>query len=187
MFESRITHMVHSILQDHIGEGDLAIDATVGNGHDTEFLAEAVGDMGHVYGFDIQDMAIEATGRKLNERNLGHRVTLIKDSHAKVKDYVKAPVKLAMFNLGYLPKGDKEIITKPTSTIGAIEGILDLMGEESVMAIVAYYGHVGGMEEKDAVRAYIQGLEHRQYDVISIQYENRKNNAPIIYLVRKKH
>ena len=38
----------------HLKEGDVCVDFTMGNGHDTEFLSKTVGEKGHVYAFDIQ-------------------------------------------------------------------------------------------------------------------------------------
>ncbi|MCT4544115.1 MAG: methyltransferase domain-containing protein [Vallitalea sp.] len=186
MFEPRITDTVQGIIKDYIYEGDVVIDATVGNGFDTVFLAEQVGENGEVYGFDIQDIAIEQTKIRLNQRKLMDRVTLIKDSHENINKYVKSSVKAAMFNLGYLPKGDKKIITKPESTIKSIEQIIDMLESNGLISIISYYGHEGGKEEKDVVELYLGELNNKKYDVITVKYENRKMNAPIIYLVRKK-
>lgn len=186
MFETKITDTVQQIVKNYINEGDTVIDATVGNGNDTVFLAERIGDNGKVIGFDIQEIAIRTTSEKLDERNLINRVTLIEDSHENVKDYVESPIQVAMFNLGYLPKGDKEIITKPESTIKAIDNILDLLRRDGVISIISYYGHEGGLLEKNRVCEYIGELDNKKFDVISIAYENRKMNAPIIYLIRKK-
>lgn len=186
MFEPKITDTVQEIVKTYINEGDTVIDATIGNGYDTDFLVQQVGDTGKVYGFDIQEIAIKLTKEKLNERKLLNRVTLIKDSHEYVKNYVEGSVKVAMFNLGYLPKGNKEIITKPESTIKSIEAILDLLQKNGLISIISYYGHEGGMLEKNEVNKYLGELNNKEYDVISIAYENRKMNAPIIYLVKKK-
>ncbi|GKX30150.1 rRNA methyltransferase [Vallitalea longa] len=186
MFETRITDTVQGIVKDYIDKGDTVIDATIGNGNDTAFLAENVGDNGKVIGFDVQQLAIRTTKEKLNERNLLNRVTLIEDSHENVKNYVDSPIKVAMFNLGYLPKGDKKIITKPESTIKAINDILELLKSNGVVSIISYYGHEGGLLEKNKVCEYLGALSNKKFDVISIAYENRKMNAPIIYLIRKK-
>ena len=37
----------------HLKEGDVAVDFTMGNGHDTAFLSKTVGPTGRVYAFDI--------------------------------------------------------------------------------------------------------------------------------------
>lgn len=186
MFESRITDTVQEIIKDYINEGDVVIDATIGNGFDTCFLAEKVGDSGHVYGFDIQNIAIKLTKDKLDEKKLRNRVTLIEDSHQHVKRYVENSIKVAMFNLGYLPKGDKKVITRPESTIKAIEEILDLLISGGIISVVAYYGHEGGLVEKNQVSNFFGELSNKEVDVLSIAYENRKMNAPVIYLIRKK-
>ena len=39
-------------------EGDYVVDATIGNGYDTLFLAKLVKESGHVFGFDIQEQAL---------------------------------------------------------------------------------------------------------------------------------
>lgn len=55
----------HEIIKQALVSGDTVIDATVGNGNDTVVLAKAVGSMGKVYGFDIQEEAIDKTKEKL--------------------------------------------------------------------------------------------------------------------------
>ena len=44
-------------------EGDICIDATAGNGHDTLLLAELVGASGSIIAFDIQEQAVQETKR----------------------------------------------------------------------------------------------------------------------------
>lgn len=67
----RVLPFARSLLQTAVKEGDYAVDATLGNGHDTCFLAEIVGDNGKVFGFDIQKEAIEMTTR-LKEKNFSN-------------------------------------------------------------------------------------------------------------------
>ena len=95
--------MVHEILKTKIKEGDIVVDATVGNGYDTVFLAKVVGKTGRVIGFDIQEKALNNTKDKLIRENLEGRVILIHDSHSNIDKYIKEPINGAMFNLGYLP------------------------------------------------------------------------------------
>ena len=51
----------------HLHEGDRAVDFTMGNGHDTEFLSKTVGKNGLVTAFDIQPKALESTARNLRD------------------------------------------------------------------------------------------------------------------------
>ena len=96
---------------EHLHEGDVAVDFTMGNGHDTEFLSKTVGENGKVYAFDIQASAVESTCANLEKVGCPKNYTLIHDSHHNVKNYVNEPIKAGMFNLGYLPGGDKSITT----------------------------------------------------------------------------
>ena len=90
----------------HLKEGDVAVDFTMGNGYDTEFLSKTVGVNGRVYAFDIQKQAVESTARHLKETGCPENYTLIHDSHQFVKNYVKEPFKAGMFNLGWLQSGN---------------------------------------------------------------------------------
>ena len=104
----------------HLKEGDVAVDYTMGNGHDTEFLCRTVGESGCVYAFDIQPAALESSKKLLSESGCPKNYTLILDSHANVEQYVKEPICAGMFNLGYLPGSDKSVTTLRASTLAAV-------------------------------------------------------------------
>ncbi|MBR2850426.1 MAG: hypothetical protein IKB84_05260, partial [Clostridia bacterium] len=110
----------HFILT-HLREGDIAVDFTMGNGHDTEFLSKTVGERGHVYAFDVQEQALASTSEHLKAAGCPDNCTLILDSHHNVKKYVDVPIKAGMFNLGYLPGSDKTVTTMRKTTLPAIE------------------------------------------------------------------
>ena len=75
----------------HLKKGDVCVDFTMGNGHDTEFLSKTVGEGGHVYAFDIQQAAVDSTAKHLREVGCPENYTLICDSHHNVKNYVNCP------------------------------------------------------------------------------------------------
>ena len=89
----------HFILE-HLGEGDVAVDFTMGNGNDTLFLSKTVGEKGRVYAFDIQESALESTEAFLKSEGAPENYTLICASHHRVREFVKEPIKAGMFNLG---------------------------------------------------------------------------------------
>jgi tRNA G46 methylase TrmB len=89
----------------NIKEDYVLCDFTMGNGYDTEYLCKKV-PKGKVYAFDIQAQAVENTKKRLSDAGLTN-AEIIHDSHAKVLDYVKEEINGGMFNLGYLPGGDK--------------------------------------------------------------------------------
>ena len=55
----------HQLASEAVAAGDVVMDATVGNGHDTLFLTSLVGAGGQVIGFDIQQQAIESATKRL--------------------------------------------------------------------------------------------------------------------------
>lgn len=184
MFENRITDDVKSLIKDYIKEGQTVVDLTTGNGHDTMFLAEHVGPIGKVYSFDIQEKAIITTKNKLEENKLLNRVTLIHDGHENIDQYIKdEKISIAMMNLGYLPNGDKRIITKPDTTIQAIKKVLKQFKKNSICSIITYYGHEGGSEERKALEEFLMELDNKYYNVLQLAYFNRGNQSPIIYII----
>jgi len=136
----------HSFVAEVINHGDLVVDATMGNGHDTAFLCTLTNN---VYAFDIQDQAIQNT----RARNLV--ATLIQDCHSNIDRYIKQPIKVAIFNLGYLPGSNKTIITRPETTITALKKVKSLLAPGGRIAIVVYPKHPGGKEEADAVLEWV--------------------------------
>lgn len=178
----------HDIIKNVVHEGDYAIDATLGNGHDTQLLAELVGPLGKVYGFDIQEQAIESSKEKLAAAELLNQVELVHDGHEKMNEYIPEDkeVSAVMFNLGYLPKGDKNIVTKAETTVEAIKQALSLVKKGGVVSIMVYYGHPGTNGEKEAVDELVRGLSQKEFDTLSYKFVNQINNPPYLYMIQRK-
>ena len=147
----------HFILT-HLKEGDIAVDFTMGNGHDTEFLSRTVGEFGHVYAFDIQEQALASTSDRLAKSDCPDNCTLILDSHHNVKKYVDVPIKAGMFNLGYLPGGDKSITTMRETTMPAIEAAISLLDRDGIINVAVYPGHAEGDAEGKMICDYLATL-----------------------------
>ncbi|PTO35135.1 class I SAM-dependent methyltransferase [Enterococcus mundtii] len=181
-------HYSHTLLEEIIQPGDHVIDATMGNGHDTVFLADKVGRTGQVYSFDIQKQALEATQQKLSENGLLDRTKLFLQGHETIGEVIaeQQPIKAGIFNLGYLPKSDKSVITLPETTKTAMEEILKRLVPQGRMIIVVYYGHQGGEAELDMVQSFCQALPQERFNVLNYQFINQKNNPPILYCIEKK-
>lgn len=173
------------LLQPFIHTGDIVLDLTAGRGRDTLFLAEHVGDEGKVHAFDIQEIALKETLALLKEHQLEYRVQLYAQDHARLLEYVREPVQVAMFNLGYLPGHDQDIITQPSSTLAALKASLSLLRPGGVIALTVYRGHEGGSEEAQAVEAFLKNLPRRQTSVLRGEYTNQGENSPYWILVQK--
>ncbi|AIS04796.1 tRNA (mnm(5)s(2)U34)-methyltransferase [Lactococcus lactis] len=189
--------MAHWMLKDIIYTNDVVVDATMGNGYDTQFLAELGAN---VYAFDVQEEALNATEKRLDdagiknqifEKNLSNLLTepsvnLVLSGHEKLSEYVKEPIKAAIFNLGYLPKTDKSVVTKADTTLTALEALTNQLVVGGRIAIMIYYGHEGGMEEKDAVIKWTSSLPQKDWEVTSYAPLNQIHTPPILVLIEKR-
>jgi len=175
----------HEFIEKAVKPGDTVVDATAGNGNDTVFLAKLVGDAGKVYSFDIQEQAIQNTGKKLRDAGLTERVVLIKDGHENMDLYVKEKVKAVMFNLGYLPGGDHSIGTVADTTITAIKKAMELIQVNGIVTVVVYYGGDSGFDEKEAVMEFIKSIEFKKYNVMKTEFVNQPNCPPILVCIEK--
>ncbi|KPU44864.1 ribosomal RNA small subunit methyltransferase H [Oxobacter pfennigii] len=173
------------IFKDSIKEGDRVIDATCGNGHDSLFLSQIIGESGKLYCFDIQDIAINNTKIRLKENSPYENYTLIKDGHENLDLYIKEEIQGVVFNLGYLPGGNHKIITSPMSTITSLQKTLKLLSPGGIAVIVVYYGHEGGDYEKDALYKFIGSINPKLFTVISSQFVNQINNPPLLIVIEK--
>ena len=170
---------------EHLKEGDVAVDFTMGNGHDTEFLSKTVGENGHVYAFDIQEQAVASTSENLKKAGCPENYTLILDSHHNVKKYVDVPIKAGMFNLGYLPGSDKKITTLRKSTMAAVEGAIRLLEDGGGLLIAVYPGHEEGTLEGLMLDDYFKTLDRKKICVSKLQIVNSPT-SPFFFLVEKR-
>lgn len=180
----------HTLLSNAVKPGDRVIDATMGNGHDTLFLAQLVGDSGHVDAFDIQKQALTSTNGLLEKNQIAKNTyTLHQASHDTIAKTVPAsePISAAIFNLGYLPGGDKTVITHKDSSLNAIKQCLDLLSPHGLVIVVLYYGHEGGVEEKNAILQFASQLDQHQFNVMTYQFINQVQAPPICLAFEKRN
>jgi len=185
----RLTEKVHTILTNHLQEGDLAIDATAGNGYDTLYLAEQVGPSGKVIAIDIQDCAIRSTQEKLDSAGLIDRVRLVADDHAlvlrKLIEANRGKIAAITFNLGYLPGSDKSIQTHAESTEQALATSIQLLSPKGYLCVTAYRGHSGGTAEAETVDSFMS-RSRKEGQAVDC-YEPKSSNSPPILWVLKKN
>ena len=175
----------HFVLE-HLSEGDVAVDFTMGNGNDTLFLSKTVGEGGRVYAFDIQEEALVSTKRHLVENGAPENYTLICASHHLVKEYVREPIKAGMFNLGYLPRsGKKAVTTMRETTIPAVQAAIDLLAPDGVLIVAIYPGHLEGELEGNELREYFKTLS--KYKICASEFHILNSpTSPYFFLIESK-
>ncbi|WP_323704529.1 class I SAM-dependent methyltransferase [Mammaliicoccus sp. Dog046] len=185
MIVDGILPFARKLITSHINDSSIVVDATCGNGNDTYFLANQVPN-GHVYAFDIQKAAIESTKLKTasfdhityHQTGHEHAATIVKNNH----DGIDASI----FNLGYLPKGDKNITTHALTTIEAIQSLFEITNKNGIIVLVVYPGHPEGQIESNEVREFVQSIDQQTAHVLHYQFINQKNNPPYIIAIEKR-
>ena len=172
--------MAHAFLSEVITKEDIVVDATMGNGHDTLFLAQLAKK---VYAFDIQEQAIKQTTKRLVEAKVDN-VELLLTGHENVDQYIET-IKAAIFNLGYLPSADKSVITQPHTTIQALEKLCQCLVAGGRIAVMIYYGHIGGDVERDAVLDFVGQLPQQEFTVALYKTINQINYPPFLVMIEK--
>lgn len=181
----RLTEQAHHRVAEVIGEGDLAVDATAGNGHDTLWLARCVGARGHVWALDVQPEAIASTRARLEQAGMTDRVSLIEGSHAEMQAWLaprtQAAMSAVMFNLGYLPGSDKAVVTLAETTLPALEQGLELLRPGGIITLMIYRGHEGGQSEWRAIREW---LEHNRLPHEILGRAEAHASCPVLVVLR---
>ncbi|RYD35255.1 MAG: hypothetical protein EOP86_08965 [Verrucomicrobiaceae bacterium] len=180
----------HLLLSAHLKPGDQAIDATAGNGHDTLFLVRLTGPQGRVFAFDLQPRAVAATRTLLeNHGILPTRCEVVASCHSRISQYLSPDSEgrfaAIIFNLGYLPGGDKTVITEPESTHAAVVSALPLLRSGGLLLMVLYPGHPGGAAEASRMETFAAGLPARDYHVSTFKTLNAGAPAPFVLVIRK--
>jgi 16S rRNA C1402 N4-methylase RsmH len=178
-----LTEVAQAAIAEVLRPGSLAIDSTMGNGHDTLFLARCVAPGGRVMAFDVQPAALDATRRRLVDAGLHDLVELRQVGHehlaSRLPDGWCGRVDAAMFNLGYLPGGDKSIVTTGGTTTRALTAALEVMSTEGRLSVMLYRHHADASPEVDAVEHWLSGLSD------SWSITQHCSPGPVLYVVQR--
>lgn len=186
MFPPRPTELAQTILRQVIHEGDIVIDATAGNGHDTVFLAQCVGANGRVLAFDVQESAIRNARINVAGAGLAKVVEFHQSSHARMAEHAEAGgVSAVMFNLGYLPGENHNLTTETAETLAALNVAADLLQSGGSLSVVCYPGHQAGEQEAGRVEEWCMSLTGHGWRVAKYAMLGTLKAAPFLLLASK--
>lgn len=149
--------LAHELWAKLVSPQDLVIDATCGNGHDTLALVKLAK---HVYSIDIQPDALESA----KKRTVGFEdnITFVQGCHSQFPNEIeKGSIKLVVYNLGYLPGGDKNKTTMWETTVESIRRALELIVDGGMVCVTCYPGHAEGEREQELLLKYVSGLDQK--------------------------
>ncbi len=177
----------HDLWHKHCKVGDTAIDCTCGNGHDTLALAQMIlsKDKGKLYAIDVQLNALDSTRQLLAKKLEQHyldRIEFVHGCHSKLP--ITNQANLIVYNLGYLPGGDKQLTTLIETTLKSIEEALTLLKQGGVISLTCYPGHPQGAEEELILLDFCKKLPSNQWCVTHHRWHNR-HLAPSVILIEK--
>ena len=174
-----ISKISHYIIDQFLENKNIAIDATLGNGYDTDFLSKK---FTKVYSFEIQEEACRNYSERKNKN-----VIVINNSHHLLKRYItEESVDCVMYNLGFLPGGNKEITTMSETSLSSIIEGLKLLNNGGLMTICLYRGHDEGKEEENVIIPYLKELPKSKFGVMYHEFLNRSEDAPILIVIERK-
>jgi len=191
LFHSHLD-FAHHYWKQLIQPDSLIIDATCGNGHDTLILTQLglTDESGSLYGLDIQPQAISST-QELLKKHLSHlqysRVKFFQQCHSSFPAEISPnSAHLIVYNLGYLPKGNKELTTMTTTTLLSLENAKKLLCEGGVLSITCYPGHAEGMNEEDALLNYFGTLNRNEWNCSHHRWINRQKGPSLLLIQKQK-
>lgn len=187
----RLTEMAHSLVSLWLRPGDIAIDATAGNGHDTLMMARLVGPTGQIMAVDIQPEGLVNTRLRLEEENLfSDNVRLVHASHADLEHLTPADwfghVRVIMFNLGFRPHAERAVATQLVSTLSALGQSLGILAEGGLLSVILYRVHDGGEQETQAILEWAFGLDDTLWHVARYDLPNIRSRPPILIAITRR-
>lgn len=178
-------HLAADYMRRTVREGDTVVDATMGNGKDTLFLCELVGESGCVHAFDVQAEAVERTRERIAEAGYAGRTALHLAGHETMKEHVPQGVRAIMFNLGWLPGAQHAVTTLTRTTLEAAKAACELIIPGGIVTICVYPGHDEGKRELEALDAFASSLPVRTYNVLRHAFLNAPAHTPQLFLIQK--
>lgn len=187
IFDSHLT-LAHKYWNICGKEGGTFVDATCGNGRDSLYLAKTflTPNSGKLFCIDIQSEAIEATQNLLSKSlfpTVLDRISYRLTCHTDI-EFLPPNIDVFVYNLGYLPGGDKSLTTNSETTLLSLKKAMEYLSPTGIISIMSYPGHDAGKVELDSLLGFVSSLPSK-YIVGRHQWINRFR-SPELFLIRQK-
>ena len=134
----------------------------------------------------MQEPAVASARARLEAAGLLGRCELHCLGHQHLAEVVPGPVRAVVFNLGWLPGGDKSVTTHWETTHQAVTAALSLLEKGGVCTICAYPGHAAGDEERAALTAFLSSLRPQEHNVLHQHFLNAGPGAPECFVIQRQ-
>lgn len=189
LFQTSID-LAHTYWKQILKPGQWVLDATCGNGKDSLALAQIVlaqGE-GRVLACDVQPQAIELTRQRLQKHlpeEAFARVDFHCGCHSQLEEWVESEaLAIVVYNLGYLPGGDKELTTQLVTTLKSVKGALTRLQPGGVLSITCYPGHDAGAEEEQHLLRWAKALDPSEWSACHHHFLNRQRSPSLLLIQR---
>ena len=181
--------LAHSLWRATLQQGDIAVDATAGVGHDAAILASLVGPGGTLHALDVDAAALEACTQRVRDEAGETNAACLRIS---AQSHAAPPPGLAprsatvvAFNLGFLPARARSDAAPPTTdaetTVEALASwALGSVKPGGHVSVAIYPGHPAGAREAVALRAFAERLPSSAWRATAHQPVNHEPTAPFL-------
>ena len=156
----------HEFLKPVLHSQAICIDATIGQGKDTQFFLDQ--HVKTVYGFEIQKDVLA------NVNIQDARWHPILAGHETMDEYIQEEADAIIFNFGYCPQQNPSITTLPETSLIAVQKALKMLKRKGRLALVLY-PHQFGEQEQKTIEEYLKDLDSHAYQIYKIQSVNIQN------------
>ena len=178
----KITSLAHEYWSKILSPGDTAIDATCGNGQDMLLLAQRLDGHGQLTGYDIQEKAIQKSQQLLKQLLSPELLKMVSWRHGSQAKFQEKSAKLIVYNLGYLPGGDKSITTQSETTLESLQAASEIVVVGGAISVTCYVGHEEGAREEAAVLDWAGGLSPNDWWCCHHRLVNRSKAPSLLWI-----
>ncbi len=182
---TRWQELAYLQIRQHLGESNMLVDATLGNGDDILQLAPLLDIGDQLHGFDERPGVTEAAAQRLEAARLGGRVSLHPYDRTMLTrllpPYAKGTVNAILFHLGGWVANDPRGVD---TTITALWQAGRLLTKGGIICVITDGEDEAGLAEAHAVEDWAASLSRHAWDVTIRRSHPPKSYPRLFHIVR---